>query len=136
MVSDSLCNRACFLRASASSAEDGDSSVVSLQARFSDLLLLLRCVLRLLLCVDRCARVCENRCIGVCSARERTAALRAAERTLLVAISTQQLLLRACISCEMLRIRSCSCSSTTVGERALAFRPRCSRVCWMLCCSR
>ena len=42
--------------------------IVSLQARFSDLFFL-RCVLGLLFCMDRCARVSDNRCIGVCSAR-------------------------------------------------------------------
>ena len=105
--------RARFLRASASSAEDDDSSIVSLQARFSDLL---RCVLCLLFCVDRCARVCENRCIRACSARRRTAALRAA---LLVVISTQQLLFE---SMHILRDAADTVQQLQYDDRAVSSR--------------
>ena len=62
-----------------------------------------------------------------------TADLRGASCALLVATSTQQLLLRACTSWEIDRMRSRDCSSTAVGERAVDFRLGsrvCSRVCW------
>ena len=52
-----------FLHASAASAEDDDSSTVSLQARFSDLFLL-RCALRLLFLAWICAPVREDRTIS------------------------------------------------------------------------
>ena len=45
-----------------------------------------------------CALFCVDRCTRVCEARSRTAALRYDCGALLVAISTQHLLLKACTS--------------------------------------
>ena len=56
------------------------------------------------------------RVIRLSAARSLTADLRGANWALLVAISTQQLLLRACISLVMDRIRSRNCSRTAVGN--------------------
>ena len=71
---DTLQYRARFFRASASDAEDDESSIVSPHTRFSERFFL-RCALRLFFCVGRCARVREDR-----------------------TYSTQQLLSRACMS--------------------------------------
>ena len=77
-----------FLLASTPSTED-DSSIVSLHARFSDLLLL-RWFRRLLFWVVRVIRLS--------AARGLAADLRGGSWAPLIAISTQQLLLRACMS--------------------------------------